>query len=192
MFRVMVRGCWSRKRIFAGMWIPWCWGAHLAWLHGGWVRSGRDREHHSSCGHQPYWCLGGPLAAFFEITEGVDYGMMGAAGGLLIAGMVMNTWLPIDKSMWTSACAVFMAGVSTFCMAAFYCVMDAKGYRRWAISFEIFGMNALAIYMLSMAIARLLYLVGWPQVDGSFLDLCGYPFRILFQPWAAEESSSFI
>jgi len=119
-------------------------------------------------------------------------GLLGSAIGLLAIGSIMNIWLPINKNMWTSSYAVFMAGVSTFCLAAFYWLMDVKGYKRWASPFAIFGMNALAIYVLSGLIARLLFLIGWPQPDGSFLEVREYLFQTLFECWAKEDNASFV
>jgi predicted acyltransferase len=117
-------------------------------------------------------------------------GLLGAAVGLLAAGSVMGIWLPINKNLWTSSFAVFMAGMSTLCLAVFFWVMDVKGYQRWAAPFDIFGMNALAIYVLSIITARMLVLCGWAQPDGSFLEVREVLFQTLFEPWARTIAAS--
>jgi predicted acyltransferase len=119
-------------------------------------------------------------------------GLLGAAIGLLAAGSVMDIWLPINKNLWTSSFTVFMAGMSTLCLAVFFWVMDVKGYQRWAAPFDILGMNALAIYVLSIITARMLYLCGWAQPDGSFLEVREVLFQTLFEPWAPTIAASLI
>ena len=86
---------------------------------------------------------------------------MFASGNLLVfAGLVMNVWFPINKNLWTSSYAVFMAGMAFIVFALCYWVVDALGYRRWSHPFVVLGMNALALYMASGLIARLLGMGG--------------------------------
>jgi predicted acyltransferase len=112
-------------------------------------------------------------------------GLLGAGLALIVIGVIMDHWLPINKNLWTSSFTVCTAGVSSVCLAIFFWLMDVKGYQRWAKPFEIFGMNALAIYVLSVLTARLLYLFGWWQEGGYYLELREYLFQILFEPWAS-------
>ncbi len=72
------------------------------------------------------------------------------AGNLLIAaGLVCNTWLPINKKLWTSSFSLFMAGLDFVLLAGFVWMVDGRGYRRWTRPFVILGMNAIAVYMAS-------------------------------------------
>ncbi len=75
--------------------------------------------------------------------------MFAAGNALLVAGAVMNIWLPINKNLWTSSFAVFMAGVSSCAFAFCYWVVDVQAVRRWSRPFAILGMNAIAVYMLA-------------------------------------------
>jgi predicted acyltransferase len=81
--------------------------------------------------------------------------MFVAANLLLLWGLVMNIWIPINKNLWTSSYSVFMAGLALNVFACFYWIIDVQGRRAWARPFVIYGMNALAAYVLSGAIARL-------------------------------------
>ena len=74
---------------------------------------------------------------------------------LLLTGTVMNIWMPINKNLWTSTFSVFMAGISTGMFTLFYWFIDVQGHKRWAKPFVIYGMNALAAYVMSGMIARL-------------------------------------
>ena len=78
---------------------------------------------------------------------------------LVLCGTVMNIWMPINKNLWTSTFAVFMAGMSTGLFALFYWFIDVSGHKRWAKPFVIYGMNALAAYVFSGVLDRLVELV---------------------------------
>ncbi len=82
--------------------------------------------------------------------------MFTAGSMLLLAGATFDMWMPINKNLWTSSYAVFMAGFATCIFALFYFIIDAKGYKRWATPLVIYGMNAIFVFTLSGVAGRLL------------------------------------
>jgi predicted acyltransferase len=110
---------------------------------------------------------------------------------LLFAGLVMNWWLPINKNLWTSSFSVFMAGMALIVFAVCYWLVDVQGYRKWARPFEIYGMNAIAVYVLSGVLARLLDVI---MVSGASepQSLQGYLFEHLFAPLASPLNASLL
>jgi predicted acyltransferase len=72
---------------------------------------------------------------------------------LLAVGLICDVWLPINKKLWTSSFALFMAGLAFILLAMFLYLVDHRGYRRVFQPFVIMGMNAIAIYMLSELLA---------------------------------------
>jgi len=58
---------------------------------------------------------------------------------LLVAGVVMDVWLPINKKLWTSSYAVFMAGMAMNCFGVCYWLVDVQGWRKWAKPFAIYA-----------------------------------------------------
>lgn len=85
--------------------------------------------------------------------------MISSGVALLILGMVLDYWLPINKNIWTSSFSIFMAGLSLLLLAFFYWLMEIEGYRRWAKGFVIFGLNSIAIYFLSIILDPLVRFV---------------------------------
>ena len=73
--------------------------------------------------------------------------LVGAA--LIAVGLIWNLWLPINKKLWTSSFAVFMAGIDFALFAAFAWAVDVRGWQRPVRPFVILGMNAIAVYMVS-------------------------------------------
>ena len=88
-------------------------------------------------------------------------------------GVLLSWWLmPINKQIWTPSFTVFTAGMGMLALGAVFYAVDVRGRRRWAIPFTIYGMNAIAAFVLSGILNRLLSLVRFhhPRLklpDGS-------------------------
>jgi predicted acyltransferase len=94
------------------------------------------------------------------------------SGGLalMLVGLILDHWMPINKNLWTSSYAVFMAGLASMCLGCWYWIADIQGWRRWLKPFEIYGMNAIAMFILSGIIAKWM---GRSGMGGSLYDaLC--------------------
>ncbi len=89
---------------------------------------------------------------------------------LMLAGTVMNIWLPINKNLWTSSYSVFMAGIAMDIFAVIYWVVDVKGRQRWAKPFAVYGMNAITVFMLSGIFGRIM-LIKTTGSDGVTTSL---------------------
>jgi predicted acyltransferase len=81
----------------------------------------------------------------------------GSAG--VVAGWIWSGWFPINKSLWTSSYVLFTGGLAAMGLAACYWVVDVHRRDRWARPFFVFGTNALAAFVLSGLMARIL--VWW-------------------------------
>ncbi len=86
---------------------------------------------------------------------------------LLWAGQVLDAWnMPINKNLWTPAFVASTAGWACLLFGASFWLLDAapdgalrQGARRLAQPLVVFGMNALALFVLSGLVAKLLYTV---------------------------------
>jgi predicted acyltransferase len=124
---------------------------------------------------------------------------MEKAGGLFFAGAcavaagwAWHSFFPINKSLWTSSYAVFTAGMALQLLAICYWLVDIKNYRRWAKPFVIFGVNALALFVFSGLLAKLMSVIKLPRGDGSSIALQPYLFQHLFASWASPINASLI
>ena len=91
-------------------------------------------------------------------------GWMFFSGNLLLfAGLLWDKALPINKSIWTSSYAVFMAGMAMVVFSCCYWLADYKGWRKWGKPFAIYGSNAIAVYVIAGLLARTIGLLGWKQ-----------------------------
>ncbi len=107
------------------------------------------------------------------------------------AGLFMNRWIPINKSLWTSSYVVFTAGMALTVLAVCFWLMDFKGYRRWAKPFVIYGTNPIVAYVLSSLMAKLMLLGKLTVADGSKIDFQQFVFHRFFLPLARPVDASF-
>jgi len=90
---------------------------------------------------------------------------MFVAGAVLVAiGWAWNAFFPINKALWTSSYVAFTGGLALQFLSVCYWLIDIKGYRRWTKPFEIFGLNAIALYVVADVLAVLL---GMLKVGGE-------------------------
>lgn len=109
---------------------------------------------------------------------------------LLVLGAAWGAVFPINKNLWTSSYAVFMAGWSSLLFGLFHWVIDGRGWRAWAQPFVWYGMNALALFVLAGVAGRLLTLVRWSGADGAVVTLKGWLHGTLFAPWLSPANAS--
>jgi predicted acyltransferase len=79
--------------------------------------------------------------------------------GLTALGLLLNVWMPINKNIWTTSFAAFMAGLAAVVFAAWYSIADIRGWGRWFKPFEIFGTNAILMFLLSGSFAKFMAMV---------------------------------
>lgn len=117
-------------------------------------------------------------------------GLMGGGVVLLIVGAAFGLLLPINKNLWTSSYTVFMAGWAQLLFGVFHWLMDVRGWRRWALPFTLYGMNALALFVLAGLIARLLGLIQWSGANGATVSLKGWLYSTAYTPYFSPLNAS--
>ena len=101
---------------------------------------------------------------------------------LLALGLVCHQWLPINKKLWTSSFAIFMAGLDCVLLAATSWVVDFRGWQRVARPFVILGMNSIAVYVASEFVDVLLSTLNWREAI----------YRTVFVPLASPYNASLL
>jgi len=68
--------------------------------------------------------------------------------GCLLAGWLAGqTVCPLVKRIWTPSWTLFSGGWVLLMLAAFYAVIDVKGWRTWSLPFTVIGMNSIFVYL---------------------------------------------
>jgi predicted acyltransferase len=98
------------------------------------------------------------LRAVAEHAKRVRRLLLGGAG-LALLGLLLSLWMPINKNLWTTSFAAFMSGLAAVVFAAWYWLADIRGWGRWFRPFEIFGTNAILMFLLSGSFAKFMAMV---------------------------------
>lgn len=113
------------------------------------------------------------------------------AGALcVIGGYVWDWFFPINKALWTSSYVLFTGGLALELLALCYWLVDLQGYRRWAKPFVVFGVNALALYVLSGMLSDVLNVVPRAKLDGATGNLKSWIYERVFESWLAPVNAS--
>jgi len=114
------------------------------------------------------------------------------AGSLLLAaGLVCDIWLPINKKLWTSSFALFMAGLDFMMLAISIWWIDGMGRRRTVRPLVVMGMNAIAIYMASEILDVSLGSIRLQSGD-STISLHTWIYQNVFAPLASPANASLL
>ena len=107
-------------------------------------------------------------------------GMFVAGVVCVVLGWCWNPFFPINKALWTSSYVLFTAGLALQLLSVCYWVIDIKGYRHWAWPFEVFGVNALALFVGSALMVKLM----------AVWKVQGWIFSTFFLSWATPINAS--
>ncbi len=82
--------------------------------------------------------------------------------GFIVVGQIWGIWHPIIKKLWTSSFVLFLSGICFLLLALFYWIVDIRGYKKWAFSLNVIGVNAITAYVLS-------HVIGFPAIAKDML-----------------------
>lgn len=119
-------------------------------------------------------------------------GLLIAGTGAALGGLLLDRWLPINKSVWSAAFVLFAAGVACNGLAVCYWLIDCRSYRAWATPFIMFGTNAIVAYVFSSLVAKIMLLWTITQADGSAISLQPYLFDHVFLRLAGPLNGSLL
>lgn len=139
----------------------------LGVLTGQWLRSGRANT----------WKFGGMLLSGISLAT---------------AGWIWSFWFPLNKSLWTSSFVVFTAGLALCLLAVSYWLVDIKGYRKWSTPFMIFGSNAIALFVGTTIVGKILETAELAASNDKTILLQEKIFNVVFLPLADPASASLL
>ena len=73
-------------------------------------------------------------------------GVIGLVSGWLIGRLGI---CPVVKRIWTPSWVLFSGGWCFLLTAAFYMLIDVKGWKRWSFPLVVIGMNSIAAYCIA-------------------------------------------
>jgi len=94
---------------------------------------------------------------------------------LIVAGQVLNLFIPINKPLWTSSYVMYAGGIAAMVLGILLYLIDVKSWKGWTSPFVHFGTNPLIVYAFSSVIVSTMYqVVKWTGASGEETNLYGY------------------
>jgi predicted acyltransferase len=110
---------------------------------------------------------------------------------LLVAGLVVNHWFPINKKLWTTSFVLVAAGLDCLLLPLITYWMDVRGHHRSLKPFVVMGMNAITVYMLSELLDLTLSLMQLHSGSG-YMSVKAWLFQTCFEPLASPPMASLL
>jgi len=99
---------------------------------------------------------------------------------LWLLGWWWSHYFPLNKRLWTSSYVLYTAGLAYLTFAVVYLLVDILNIKKWGEPFKYLGMNAIAIFTLSVFITKSFYLL---HVPGTKTTIHGWLYHHLFTSW---------
>ncbi len=100
------------------------------------------------------WLLRGSLTPNQKTVRMIWTGAVCLLLGLALDPRMVSSAIPMDwtlcpivKRIWTPSWTLFSTGWTLWLLAAFYWIIDVKGWKAWSFPLAIVGMNSIAIYV---------------------------------------------
>jgi predicted acyltransferase len=89
---------------------------------------------------------------------------------LMMIGWLASYGLPINKNIWSPTFVLVTCGMGSTLLALLIWVIDIKGYKKWTMFFETFGINPLFLYVLGGALSILFGCIKLP-LGGEMISI---------------------
>ncbi len=96
---------------------------------------------------------------------------------LTVTGWIWHAFFPINKSLWTSSYVVYTSGLALLFLGFCFYLIDIKNYKKWTKPFVIFGVNALALFVFSGLLSKILGIIKITDTTGKQTSLQGWIFQ---------------
>jgi predicted acyltransferase len=111
---------------------------------------------------------------------------------LTVTGWIWHSFFPINKSLWTSSYVLYTSGLALLFLGFCFYLIDIKNYKKWTKPFVIFGVNALALFVFSGLLSKILGIIKITDTTGKQTSLQGWIFQSGFLSIAEPINASLL
>jgi len=121
-------------------------------------------------------------------------GLLALSGAILVvAGLIWNFVLPLNKPLWTGSYVLYTAGLAMVLLSLLVWLVDIKGYKKWTSFFVVFGMNPLFIFAFSILWVKILaHLFTVTNAQGELINGYNGLYQLVFVPMAGHMNGSLL
>ncbi|MBD2361682.1 acyltransferase family protein [Anabaena minutissima FACHB-250] len=111
--------------------------------------------------------------------------------GCLIIGWAWGWIFPINKKLWTSSYVVFTSGWALLLLAGCYELIEVRLIRRWSKPWEIMGLNAIALFVASVLLIKILVRTKIGTGETA-ISTYNWIYQNIFASWAGNFNGSLL
>ncbi len=132
------------------------------------------------------------MSLLTNTTQHAKFIAMITLGSLMLGlGWVWSLWFPMNKALWTSSYVVWTGGLALLLLACNYWLIDIKKWGKWSKFFELFGVNALAIYVFHVFFLKVQMMITLSRPHHVNQNLKSFITETLFG-WASLPNASLL
>ncbi|MBB4034945.1 putative acyltransferase [Dysgonomonas hofstadii] len=136
-----------------------------------------------------FWC-GKVLLATKDNNERIQY--LFIAGAIMtFLGFLLSYGCPINKKIWTPTFVLATCGMASTLLALLIWIIDIKGYKKWSVFFESFGVNPLFIYVMAGVVSILLVNISFIY-NGDAISIRDFIYQACIQPYCGNYFGSLV
>ena len=106
---------------------------------------------------------------------------------LWLLGWWWSQSFPLNKRLWTSSYVLYTGGLAYLVFGFIYLIVDILNVKKWGAPFKYLGMNAIAIFTLSVFITKSFYLLHIPDTK---MTIHGWLYQHLYTSWLGNNQFS--
>ena len=110
----------------------------------------------------------------------------------VVIALVWNLIFPINKPLWTSSFVIYTSGLAMLFLGIFLWIIDIKGYRKWTLPLQVFGLNPLFLYAFAEYLHISLNNIHVSTSSGENMNLHDWIYSSIFQPVAGNINGSLL
>ena len=95
---------------------------------------------------------------------------------IVFIGYAWGLLFPINKSLWTSSYVLVSSGIAGIILGLLIYIIDHRKKSQWALPFEVFGLNPLISFVLSILWVKIYFLI---RIDGT--STYGWLYQNIFK-----------
>ena len=104
-----------------------------------------------------------------DSSVGVCARLFTISAGALLFGLTLSLVVPINKALWSVSYVFYAAGWAMFVLALLMYLIDVNKWEKPFFPFKALGMNALALFVLSGLIMKII----WRYTDWDYTAVFG-------------------
>lgn len=110
---------------------------------------------------------------------------------LIVLGLGWGMIFPINKPLWTSSYVLYTGGIAMQFLACCYWLVDVQGFKKWAMPFVYYGVNALFVFVASALLVKSLSRVKITDGENE-VSFLRYVYQYGYTTWLSPLNASLL